>query len=402
MRKLIRVLSLVCFCLSCFSISCAQTPQDEKKELIEKANILKAHLEQLKEVNRVYNEKKKGETDRTKVEELRTNHKKEAQDLLAQSISPAYKSFTEAFNNGSVNRASIQDEINKLDEQFKMLEQKIGKKNSDQGDVSGAVRDNLPTIQESLEKILTFINIPLSPPPPVEASMLQSLRWFILIFISVLISFGLLFKYKLEVNKQFDQLHQDILAIRQQINTNQTTASQEIFHIKQTASENQRAIDNLQTFNRSTYHPDIKALQTRLNALEGNRHASVAMMQPILADLPVVKSPPQEGTVADFIGRFDGNGIKAKPAFMSNDMLEKTDGEAIYLLFQTDRQQSSFFAIPIHPRFTSTQDYSRFSKFYDCDQPSSGEVWIVAPAHATYDEQANQWRLSKRGKLQIK
>jgi hypothetical protein len=70
-------------------------------------------------------------------------------------------------------------------------------------------------------------------------------------------------------------------------------------------------------------------------------------------------------------------------------------------LLPAEGQADVYNVIPAVPRFQSSQDYSHFSNFYDCDQPSSGEVFILQPARAVYDHATGQWKLRSKGRLQI-
>jgi hypothetical protein len=107
-------------------------------------------------------------------------------------------------------------------------------------------------------------------------------------------------------------------------------------------------------------------------------------------------------TVAEYLTRAGDDSIKAKKVLLRSDSLqEASDGDAIYILSPDERHRGMFKAIPNYPRFSSSQDYSHYAPFYDCDHPSSGEVRIVEPALATYETESSQWRLYKKGKLQI-
>lgn len=416
MKKLIYIVLLLGFGLGCFIISCAQSPQNGKQDLIDKSRQFKETLERLRIANQAFL-KSIEKSDKDRKNALVENHKLEAMSLLNGEIKPSYESFTEAlksFDDPSV-KIRLQDEATSLADYFNEFKGKVG-----DGKVSEGVKDFLPPVKNSLDKIEGILNNTKSTspspnkatnpslkedlteqPPKGEGettSIFQYLVWLIPIFVSVLISIGLLFMFKYDVERQLGLLQQRVSVIQRNIEGNQ------IELVNKISSVNQKfglALENLQTDNRLGFQAEVRTLETRLNAIERNTRIVDRPPQTILTDLPEIHQPSREGSVADYLSRFAG-GIRAKTAFMPNDALEPADGDAIYVLFQNERPRGDFIAIPIHPRFHSTQDYLHYSKFYDCDHPSSGEVWIVNPAQATYDEQSNQWRLHKRGKLQIK
>jgi ABC-type transporter Mla subunit MlaD len=115
----------------------------------------------------------------------------------------------------------------------------------------------------------------------------------------------------------------------------------------------------------------------------------------------VVAATPRLASAADYLRRATGGGIRAKAAMLRPDVLQPAEDDGPYLLLPADGQPNIYNVIPAVPRFQSAQDYSHFSHFYDCDQPSSGEVFIVQPARAVYDHTADQWKLRSKGRLQI-
>ncbi|MBS1807713.1 MAG: hypothetical protein JST84_05940 [Acidobacteria bacterium] len=111
--------------------------------------------------------------------------------------------------------------------------------------------------------------------------------------------------------------------------------------------------------------------------------------------------PPKYRTAAEWLRQIGARGIIAKPAFMLPDALQKAaDNEGIYMLGATP-QPGVHVVIPYMDRFTSSQDFPHYQKFYDCEYPTSGEILILEPAQAMFDPGANQWHLSRKGRLEI-
>lgn len=115
----------------------------------------------------------------------------------------------------------------------------------------------------------------------------------------------------------------------------------------------------------------------------------------------VPPAAPRLVSATDYLGHAGGNGIRAKTAMLRPDVLQSSEDDGPYLLLPAEGQADVYNVIPAVPRFQSSQDYSHFSNFYDCDQPSSGEVFILQPARAVYDHATGQWKLRSKGRLQI-
>lgn len=119
------------------------------------------------------------------------------------------------------------------------------------------------------------------------------------------------------------------------------------------------------------------------------------------APIAATSAAPRLASASDYLRRAAGSGVRAKAAMLRPDVLQAAEDDGPYLLLPADGQPNIYNVIPAVPRFQSAQDYSHFSHFYDCDQPSSGEVFIVQPARAVYDHTADQWKLRSKGRLQI-
>ncbi len=154
----------------------------------------------------------------------------------------------------------------------------------------------------------------------------------------------------------------------------------------------------------STFDTSVKPLWAEVAGLRASLH-SLQQDQRDIIPRPRTEEPPPEpapGTVsvAEYLGRLVGHSHRAKHALIPPDALQKAGDDGIYVV-APGRRSGLFEVVPGYPRFTSGQDFARYQKFYDCDQPSSGEVFIVELALATYDSASHQYQLYKKGRLQI-
>lgn len=114
-----------------------------------------------------------------------------------------------------------------------------------------------------------------------------------------------------------------------------------------------------------------------------------------------VPAAPKIVSATEYLNRAGNNAIRAKAVMFRPEILQQANDDGPFMLLPDDGTRNIYKVLPGVPRFQSSQDYSHFAYFYDCDQPSSGELLILEPALATYDESAGQWTLKRKGRLQI-
>lgn len=117
-----------------------------------------------------------------------------------------------------------------------------------------------------------------------------------------------------------------------------------------------------------------------------------------VAHVPVA---PKIVSATEYLAHAGNNAIRAKAVMFRPEILQQANDDGPFVLLPDDGTRNIYKVLPGVPRFQSSQDYSHFAYFYDCDQPSSGELLILEPALAAYDESAGQWTLKRKGRLQI-
>lgn len=77
--------------------------------------------------------------------------------------------------------------------------------------------------------------------------------------------------------------------------------------------------------------------------------------------------------------------------------------EGVFLLVGYDGNPNKrLFVVPKMERFQTRQDFIHFQRYYDCNNPSSGEVWIIRPAVVVTDTVRGEWNLVEKGQLEIR
>lgn len=114
-----------------------------------------------------------------------------------------------------------------------------------------------------------------------------------------------------------------------------------------------------------------------------------------------VSSLPRIVSVSEYLNRSGAAAIRAKAVMFRPEVLQQADDDGPFVLMPDSGSHDLYKVIPGVPRFQSSQDYSHFAYFYDCDSPTSGELLIVEPALARYDSSMGQWALHRKGRLQI-
>jgi Skp family chaperone for outer membrane proteins len=159
------------------------------------------------------------------------------------------------------------------------------------------------------------------------------------------------------------------------------------------------------------YSGNLSALSAAVNTLRAEVAELRARVQqggdtpvitrPRVEEPPPKPEPPRAVSVADYLRRVAGSSHRAKPAPLRPNILNKATNDDGPYVVAPNGGSGLFEVAPGYPRFTSSQDFMHYQGFYDCDQPASGEVFIVEPALAAYDAALNQYQLRKKGRLQI-
>lgn len=104
----------------------------------------------------------------------------------------------------------------------------------------------------------------------------------------------------------------------------------------------------------------------------------------------------------EFLSRAKRNGVVVKPDFQNGMLVQDSDNDGEFLLVRDQSVPDGLlYVVPRVGYFQTKQDfYNYYDKYYDCQRPSAGTVWIVAPA--VVEKVGGGWRLSEKGELEVK
>jgi hypothetical protein len=213
----------------------------------------------------------------------------------------------------------------------------------------------------------------------------STLLWGAAIFGSLLVSgsMSLLVWWK---NKDLESL---LLRTRREIEAKTYLGETQVETLKDEITNCKSALNSL----RSNIPPDltyeVHNLKQQLQYLGSQRPG----------EAPPNHHAPPVPTVKYYLNQVGNSVVRAETAFMRGDTLTQ-DGDGKFALLPL-RQEGQYFAIPFYERFGSAQDFSHYQKFYQCDQPSAGEIIVLDPAIVDFDTVSREWNLRKRGVLQI-
>ena len=191
--------------------------------------------------------------------------------------------------------------------------------------------------------------------------------------------------------RKISNVRVDAIRLQEKLNNLKSSVSSQHINLNNSITNCENSILRI----RNSLPPDLtdeiltlKAQIQSLRARDGNSPAIVRNSEPVSSEL----------TVSNYLTQAAGRMVRANSVFMRPETLTQ-DADGKFVLMQNQRGQ--YLAIPNLPRFGSAQDYSHFQKFYDCDQPTAGEIIIVEPAIVNQDPASGEWNLAKKGTLQI-
>ena len=93
-----------------------------------------------------------------------------------------------------------------------------------------------------------------------------------------------------------------------------------------------------------------------------------------------------------------------RPDFQNGILVKDPEGRGELVLIQDPQVSESLqrlLVIPSVGQFQMKQDfYNYYDPYYDCDQPSAGDVWILNPA--VVEKVSGGWRLTAKGRLEVR
>ncbi len=91
-----------------------------------------------------------------------------------------------------------------------------------------------------------------------------------------------------------------------------------------------------------------------------------------------------------------------KPDFQNGILVADTENKGELVLVQdASISHDTLFIIPRATQFQMKQDfYTYYERYYDCERPASGTVWILDPA--VVERVQGGWTLREKGVLEVR
>ena len=109
-------------------------------------------------------------------------------------------------------------------------------------------------------------------------------------------------------------------------------------------------------------------------------------------------------SAGDYLGKMARFANVVRPDFQNGILVNDPDGTGEFVLIRDSRysdETQPLFVVPNATQFHTKQDfYTYYQKYYDCDRPSAGDVWIIGPA--VVERVAGGWQLREKGMLEIR
>ena len=107
-------------------------------------------------------------------------------------------------------------------------------------------------------------------------------------------------------------------------------------------------------------------------------------------------------SAGDYLGKMTRFSNVVRPDFQNGILVNAPDGDGEFVLIRDSRDETQpMFVVPRATQFHTKQDfYTYYQKYYDCDRPSAGDVWIIGPA--VVEKVTGGWQLREKGMLEVR
>jgi hypothetical protein len=122
---------------------------------------------------------------------------------------------------------------------------------------------------------------------------------------------------------------------------------------------------------------------------------------------PVKEEPEFPVSAESYLEKVKGSNrfsTVIRPDFQNGILVKDSDGRGELVLIEDSTRSVDFqrlFVVPSVSQFQMKQDfYNYYDEYYECDQPTAGNVWIVHPA--IVEKVNGGWRLMEKGRLEVR
>lgn len=178
-------------------------------------------------------------------------------------------------------------------------------------------------------------------------------------------------------------------------------------------SDLSKSVQNLKTKNQELYG-DLKNLAKQFQGQAGEisvlKHKEQSQSKPPdyqmpspAASIPVFTPEPEfPVSVEEFLNKNGHHGIVAKFDYKTNLLIEDASGDGALIIVRDDNIPGGLlYVVPRFGLFKTKDDfYTHLERYYDCQNPRGGTVWIKEPSVVERDE--NGWTLREKGEIEVK
>ena len=172
-------------------------------------------------------------------------------------------------------------------------------------------------------------------------------------------------------------------------------------HLTTMADETRKTSSRLESI-----EGEIQALGRRLRqgALDGSGYQGSSARQAFDA-APVYPVEPEFPASADeYLNKMKRNSIVVKPDFQNGILVNDNDGKGELVLIRDSSipdDAQPLFVVPRVTQFQTKQEFhAYYERYYDCQRPSAGDVWIIDPA--VVSTVPGGWQLREKGVLEVR
>ncbi len=109
-------------------------------------------------------------------------------------------------------------------------------------------------------------------------------------------------------------------------------------------------------------------------------------------------------SAGDYLEKMNRYANVVRPDFQNGILVNDPDGRGELVLIRDSRSSDEsrpLFVVPRATQFQTKQDfYTCYQKYYNCDRPAAGNVWIIGPA--VVEKVAGGWQLREKGMLEVR
>lgn len=115
----------------------------------------------------------------------------------------------------------------------------------------------------------------------------------------------------------------------------------------------------------------------------------------------VAAAPAFPASVSDYIESKQRTGTVVRPDFQKGILVIDPESESELMLVREAEADGETIMVPRIGQFQTRQDFhTYFGKYYDCQNPTSGDVWILRPA--VVSTVPGGWELQEKGLLEVR